>query len=177
MTLKETNQVLNKFAKYVVQQSKSNLTKDGKGGGSLYKSISYDLDQEQNAFLLDFLMENYGTFQDLGVKGANPSLVKNGIQKAPRSPYRYKSKRPPLKPLMQWAKMKKIRFRDKNGKFRKGGYKTIGFWLQERIFAQGLKPSLFFTKPFNKAFTQMPDDLVKAFALDVEKSLVLGIKK
>ena len=59
MTLKETNQVLNKFAKYVVQQSKSNLTKDGKGGGSLYKSISYDLDQEQNAFLLDFLMENY----------------------------------------------------------------------------------------------------------------------
>ena len=48
MKLKETNQVLNKFAKYVVQQSKSNLTKDGKGGGSLYKSIGYDLDKGIN---------------------------------------------------------------------------------------------------------------------------------
>jgi len=177
MDFLKTSEVLNKFGKYVVQQSKSNLTKDKKGNGALYNSIAYTLDVEKDIFLLDFLMENYGDFQDLGVKGANPSLVKNGIQKAPRSPYKYKSKRPPLKPLMQWAKMKKIRFRDKDGKFRKGGYKTIGFWLQERIFAQGLKPSLFFTKPFNKAFSQMPDDLVKAFALDAEKSLVLGIKK
>ncbi len=176
MKLKETNQVLNKFAKYVVQQSKSNLTKDGKGGGSLYKSIGYDLDKEQNAFLLDFLMENYGTFQDLGVRGSNPSLV-DGVQKAPSSPYRYRSKKPPLKPLMEWAKMKKIRFRDKEGKFKRGNYKTIGFWLQKRIFAQGLKPSLFFTKPFNKAFSQLPDNLVNAFVLDVEKSIVLGVKK
>ena len=29
------------------------LTKDKKGGGSLYNSVRYDLDQEQNAFLLD----------------------------------------------------------------------------------------------------------------------------
>ena len=73
--------------------------------------------------------------------------------------------------------MKKIRFRDKEGKFKRGNYKTIGFWLQKRIFAQGLKPSLFFTKPFNKAFSQLPDNLVNAFVLDVEKSIVLGVKK
>ena len=177
MTLQETNKALSKFAKYVVQQSKSNLTKDDKGGGPLYKSIAYDLDEEQNAFLLNFLMENYGPFQDLGVKGSNPNLVKNGKQKAPSSPYRYRSKMPPVKPLMEWAKMKKIRFRDSQGRYKRGNYKSLGFWLQKRIFAQGLKPSMFFTKPFNKAFSQLPDNLVNAFALDVEKSIVLGIKK
>tara|TARA_R110001632_G_scaffold92489_1_gene197612 strand:+ start:87 stop:620 length:534 start_codon:yes stop_codon:yes gene_type:complete len=177
MNLKKTNEALNKFGKYVVQQSKTNLTKDKKGGGSLYNSVRYDLDQEQNAFLLDFLMNNYGTFQDLGVKGSNPSLVKNGKQKAPNSPYSYKSKMPPLKPLMNWAKMKKIRFRDKEGKFKRGNYKSIGFWLQKRIFAQGLKPSLFFTKPFNKAFANLPTEVINAFAIDIEKSIVLGVKK
>ena len=121
-------------------------------------------------------MEDYGTFQDLGVKGAKPSLVKNGKQKAPSSPYSYRSKRPPLKPLMEWAKMKKIRFRDKDGKYKKGNYKTIGFWLQKRIFAQGLKPSFFFTKPFEKAFKNLPKEIGKAFALDVEKGIILGTK-
>lgn len=177
MNFKKTNEVLNKFGKYVVQQSKTNLTKDKKGKGSLYNSIRYNLDQEQNAFLLDFLMNNYGTFQDLGVKGSDPSLVKNGKQKAARSPYSYKSKMPPLNPLVNWAKMKKIRFRDKEGKFKRGNYKSIGFWLQKRIFAQGLKPSLFFTKPFEKAFKNLPNEVVNAFAIDVEKSIVLGVKK
>tara|TARA_R100000951_G_scaffold41942_1_gene35391 strand:- start:14 stop:547 length:534 start_codon:yes stop_codon:yes gene_type:complete len=177
MTFKETNEALNKFGKYVVQQSRSNLTKDNKGGGNLYSSIKYDLTEEQNAFLLDFLMEDYGTFQDLGVKGKNPTLIKNGIQKAPKSPYSYKSKKPPLKPLIEWAKMKKIRFRDKEGKFKRGNYKTIGFWLQKRIFSQGLKPSMFFTKPFEKAFKNLPKDIAKSFALDMEKGIVLGVKK
>ena len=177
MNFKEVNQALNKFGKYVVQQSKSNLTKDDKGGGALYNSVKYNLTQEENAFLLDFLMENYGTFQDLGVKGSNPSLVKNGKQKAPNSPYSYKSKRPPLRPLVKWAKLKKIRFRQADGKYKKGNYQTIGFWLQKRIFAQGLKPTMFFTKPFKKAFDQLPKSLEKAFAVDIEKEIMYGEKK
>jgi len=84
---------------------------------------------------------------------------------------------PPLNPLINWAKMKKIRFRDKEGKFKRGNYKSIGFWLQKRIFAQGLKPSLFFTKPFEKAFKNLPTEVINAFAIDIEKSIVLGVKK
>ena len=38
MTFKNVDEVVNKYAKYVVQQSKSNLTKDKKGGGDLYNS-------------------------------------------------------------------------------------------------------------------------------------------
>ena len=50
-------------------------------------------------------------------------------------------------------------------------------WLQKRIFSQGLKPSMFFTKPFEKAFKNLPKDIAKAFALDMEKGIVLGVKK
>ena len=69
---KQLNKALNDFGKYVVQQSRTNLTKDGVSKGALYDSISYDLIVEKDAFLLEFLMEDYGIFQDKGVKGANP---------------------------------------------------------------------------------------------------------
>jgi len=38
--------------------------------------------------------------------------------------------------------------------------------LQKRIFAQGIKPSLFFTKPFEAAFKRLPDELIEKFGLD-----------
>ena len=86
MNLIKTSEALERFGKYVVQQSKSNLTRQKKGGGSLYNSIKDNLDEEQNAFLLDFIMESYGEFVDKGVRGKNPNaLPKNakwkGIQK------------------------------------------------------------------------------------------------
>ena len=96
MDFKNLDDVLNKYAKYVVQQAKSNLTKDKKGGGALYNSIDYELEMEADIFLLDFLMEGYGLFVDEGVRGANPSLVKGGYQKAPMSKYRYTNKMPPM---------------------------------------------------------------------------------
>ena len=110
-------------------------------------------------------------YQDLGVKGKNPSLVKNGKQKAPNSPFKYKTKMPPMKSLMGWAKKKNIRFRDSQGKYTRGNYQTIAFWLQKRIFAQGIKPSLFFTKPFEKAYKELPDMLANDFGIDFDKFL------
>ena len=121
-------------------------------------------------------MEDYGIFQDQGVKGANPSLVKNGKQKAPSSQFSYSSKMPPIEPLRNWAQSKNLRFRDKEGKFKKGSYKSMAFVLQRSIFAQGLKPTMFFTKPFEKAFKRLPDEILEQFAIDVENQLTLGIK-
>jgi len=84
----EVNIALNKFAKYVVMQSRANLTRKNKSvSRKLYESIKADLQVGKNSFGLSFLMEDYGDFQDKGVRGANPSLVKNGIQKAPNSPF------------------------------------------------------------------------------------------
>ena len=74
---------------------------------------------------------------------------------------------PPLKPILDWVKFRKIRLRDEKGKFKKGSYKSVAHIIQKRIYAQGIKPSLFFTKPYLKAFNNLPEDLVKAYGLDV----------
>ena len=172
MQLKEVNKTLNEFGKYVVSQSRANLTRGKKNyTKNLWESINYTLDQTNAGPRLYFEMDDYGMFQDQGVRGKNPSLVKNGKQKAPNSKFRFRNKMPPQKPLMEWAKSKNIRLRDSSGKYKKGGYQTIGFILQKRIFAQGLKPSLFFTKPFAKAFKNLPPDLGNSFGIDIEKIL------
>jgi hypothetical protein len=55
MKLKETEQALNAFAKYVIQQSRSNLTKDKKNvGGGLYESLDYEINVGPNSFSLSF---------------------------------------------------------------------------------------------------------------------------
>ena len=166
--LKNLQTELQSFGKYVVQQSRSNLTKQKHNvSKDLYNSIQYKLDEKNGNFDLAFIMDEYGTFLDKGVKGANPSLVKGGKQKGGNSPYSFKNKRPPMQPIADWAKKRNIRLRDKEGKFKKGNYRTIGFILQRSIFAQGIKPSMFFTKPFLAAFNRYPELLSKAFAQDI----------
>ena len=168
---------LNKYAKYVVQQAKSNLTKDKKGSGDLYNSVKYVLDTESDAFLLAFLMEKYGAYVDEGVKGANPSLIKGGVQKAPLSKFKYTNKMPPMQILADWAKSKNIRFRNAKGQYAKGSNRSMGFALQKSIYAQGLRGNNFFTKPFEAGLQRLPTDMLKAFSLDIENAIILGTKK
>ena len=176
--LKNLQTELQSFGKYVVQQSRSNLTKQKHNvSKDLYNSIHYKLEENNGNFDLAFIMDEYGTFLDKGVKGANPSLVKGGKQKGGNSPYSFKNKRPPMQPIADWAKKRNIRLRDKEGKFKKGNYRTIGFILQRSIFAQGIKPSMFFTKPFVAAFKRLPDDLLEAYAIGLEKQIQLNIDK
>ena len=167
MKQSEVQKELERFRDYVIKEARSNLTRSQKNvSKGLYQSLKGNVKAMPNSFSMDFEMNQYGQFQDKGVKGANPSLVKNGKQKAPNSKFSFKNKMPPVEPLSKWAKKKNIRFRTADGTFAKGGYKSLGFWLQKRIFAQGIKPSLFFTKPFEAAFKRLPDELVEKFGLD-----------
>ena len=82
----EVNDVLSKFGKYMVTQSRANLTrKDKNVKKGLYNSLKYSVITNKRSFSFSFEMEDYGKFQDLGVKGATSS------QKAPNSPYRFGS--------------------------------------------------------------------------------------
>jgi len=173
---KNTKEYLNAFAKYIIQQSRSNLTKGGKNSTKdLYNSLDKEIEVGANSFRLAFLMEDYGKFIDKGVQGSNPSGIKNGVQKAPNSEYKFKSKSIPTKVLDKWVIKKGIAPRNKSGKFlsRQG----IKFAIAKSIALQGIKPSLFFTKPFEKAFERLPDELVEAYGLDVEQFLQYTINK
>jgi len=167
MQLDETREALNKFAKYVIQQSRSNLTKSDKNvSKELYNSLGYDLNVSKNSFSLSLLMEDYGVFQDKGV---------SGTEKKYNTPFKYTNKRPPASAFSNWVVRKGLKgTRDAKGRFvsRKG----LMFAVANSIFKKGIKPSMFFTKPFEKAFKELNQELLQAYALDVEKFMATTIK-
>lgn len=177
MDRKELNKALTNFSKVVVKEARKNLTNQKKGGGELHKSLGYDLRVHPKSFSLDMVMAEYGAFVDKGVKGKDPSKVSKNAkirgQQAPNSEFRFGSGKMGgynkwISQLEAWAKKKNIRFRDESGKFKKGSYKTMAHVIAGNIYNRGLKPSLFFTKPFEKHFGKLPSDVVKAYGLDVE---------
>lgn len=159
----------NKFGKAVVKQARTRLTKEKKNTSKdLYNSIGYKFKKNPNSFELSILMEDYGTFVDLGVKGRDSSA------KAPRSPYKYKNKMPPVKVFTEWIKRKGITVRDAKGRFVKR--EGVAFAMAKKVQSEGLKTTNFLTRPFELAFQKLPDDIVEAYGLDVEDLLKFALK-
>ena len=159
--LENVQKELNAFAKYVISQSRANLTRAKKNSSKqLYNSLDSDLKVSENSFSLSFLMEDYGVFQDKGV---------SGVKKKYNTPYSYTTKMPPPSKMDKWIVRKGIAPKDDKGKFI--SRKSLQFMIARSIFNNGIKPSLFFTKPFKKAFKNLDKDIVKAFKLDVEQLL------
>ena len=157
--------VLTKFAKFVIQQSRSNLTK-GKHNfdKTLYNSLSYKLSVGENSFSLAFDMEDYGEFQDKGVRGAggtrkttsafNRRNNKGKIwkQNAPDSPFQFKNKKPPISAFKRWAEEKGLN----------------PYAVRESVFRQGIPATKFFSTPFRLGFNKLPSEIVEAFRLTEE---------
>ena len=73
--------------------------------------------------------------------------------------------------MQSYVKRRKIQFRDrKTGKFL--SYKSTAFLISRSIYQKGIKPSLFFTKPFVAAFKRLPDELLKAYSIGLDKDLI-----
>lgn len=161
MQLKETQKALNAFGKYVVQQSRTNLTKGKKNASKrLYDSIDYEVLLGAKAVSVVFKMEDYGKYQDLGV---------SGVKKKYNTPYSYTSKMPPAKAFSDWVVRKGLEgIRDDKGRFIKR--KSLQFLIARSIYMKGIKPSLFFTKPFEKAFERLPQELQEKFGIDLQNA-------
>ena len=158
MQQSELQNELNKFRDYVVSQAKSNLTRQGKNSSkSLYNSIKGNVKANPNSFEMDFSMDEYGIYQDKGV---------SGIKKKYNTDFKYTNKMPPAKAFDKWIVRKGLAPREK-GKFK--SRKSLSFAIARSVYYNGIKPSLFFTKPFEKAIKRLPDDLVEAFGLDAIK--------
>ena len=165
--LKSVEQVLRRFRDYVIQQSRSNLSKSDKNvSKELYNSLKGEILTENNYSIVGFSMAEYGQFQDQGVKGKSSSL------KAPNSPFKFgtgSGKKGGLtKSIDKWVRARGFQFRDKkSGKFM--SYEQTGYLISRSIFQKGIKPSLFFTKPFEAGYKKYIDtDLMKAFGQDID---------
>lgn len=159
---------LNAFAKYVIQQSRTNLTKSGKSSsGKLYKSLNSKLIETSGSLVsLTFEMVDYGEFQDRGVSGKNKKY---------NTPYSYTTKMPPPQAFDKWVVRKGIAPRGKGGKF--SSREGLKFAIAKAIYKNGIRPSMFFTKPFEAAFKRLPDELIEAYSIGIEKQIQVNIDK
>lgn len=155
---------LNTFRKRVIQQAKYNLTKTGKNASKrLYNSLDSDLKGSPNSFELNFTMAEYGEFQDKGV---------NGLKHDYNAPFSFRKgfpSRKMLNSLDKWVMKRGIAPRDSKGKFI--NRRSLKFALAKSIFNKGLKPSLFFTKPFENEYKKLSTDLINAYGLDMSEFL------
>jgi len=175
MLTKNTEQALEAFKDYVISQSRANLTRKNKNvSGNLYNSLKGIVKNMPNSMSLKFEMEDYGKFQDQGVKGA-----KSTYPESTNSPFKFGTgtgKEGGLSGgIKKWVKDRRFQFKDKKGKFL--SYESTAFIISRSIWNKGIKASLFFTKPFEKAFRDLPKDLTKAYGLDVEEFLEFTQKK
>lgn len=164
----ETQKALNKFAKYVVSQSKANLTRQKKNAsGNLRNSLGYDLKVSENSFSLEFIMAEYGMFIDEGVHGSKSSYLET---RNSRFEYSGRFKTIPTKALDKWVVRKGIKgVRDEKGRFI--NRQSLKYVIAKSIYEKGIRASFFFTKPFEKAFENLPNEVIEAYALDIDDLL------
>ena len=152
---------LEKYCKYVIQQSRSNLTKKGNSAsGALYKSLGYEVTEDS----ISFTGESYGSFQDQGVRGKNAYYSASAS-----SPFKFGTGTGPkgglTKGIAKWIKQKGIKGRDKKtGRFITD--KSLTFLISRSIYDKGIRATLFFTKPFEAGLVKYGDEIAAAYIED-----------
>lgn len=152
---KNTKRVLDKFGKYLVKESRKNLTRKKKNvTNSLYESLDFDVKVMPNSFEFDFLMNEYGEWVDKG---------------------RRAGKNPPFSAIRKWVEDRRIQFRSNKGKFQT--YDQTAWAIVKSIGKKGIPASNFYSRPFNLGYAKLPNEIVEAYALDVEDFLEFTIDK
>jgi len=171
----EVEKTIKRFRDYVIQQSRSNLTKGNKNvTKQLYNSIKGEVVTDKGFTIVGFSMDEHGQYQDKGVKGKTSSA------KAPNSPFKFGSgtgrKGGLTQGINKWVRTRKFQFRDRrSGKFL--SYDSTAYLITRSVFQKGIKPSLFFTKPFEAGYKKYIDvDLMKAFGQDMETIIDFNLK-
>lgn len=165
---KNLQESLEKFRDLVIEESKKSLIRQKKSSsGYLYKSIEgTPVRASGNSLEFSIKMADYGTFVDKGV---------NGRKSAYSTPYAYTNKMPPPNKLDKWIVRKGIAPRDEKGKFI--SRKSLQFLIARSIYNNGIKPSLFFTKPFEKYYKNLPQETLEAFGFDAIDLMSFIIKQ
>jgi hypothetical protein len=151
---------LRDFGKELRRQSRANLTRKKKNvSKGLYDSLDYYVKESPNSFEFAFTMAEYGDYVDKGVSGTDRKF---------NTPFSYKDKPPPFQNIFDWVKARRLYKRDKKtGRFTKGGQKALAFAIRQKIFTQGMESTHFYSKPFERLFKRLPQDIVEAYALDL----------
>lgn len=174
MNKDEVQKALERFRDHIVNQAKRNLTQGDKNvSKKLHQSIKGEVKAMPNSIGMYFSMEEYGAYQDQGVKGKRSSA------KAPKSPFKFGTgtgkKGGLTEGMKKWVQRRRIQFKNKEGKFM--SYDSTAWVMTKSIYAKGIKPSLFFTKPFEAAYKNLPKELIESYGLEASKLFFEFIKQ
>ena len=172
MNLTDFEKVLGRFAEDVNNAAKRELgsRKIGKNRSygvasrSLQKSLTYSLKGGRVSFGSPL---PYAAFIHWGV---------NGTRKNRNAPYSFRSKQPPMEPIMQWMKAKPVRLRDASGKFVKqteSRLRSAAFLIARSIKRKGIEGLRYYTVALESIVPQYQAELGQALAQDLLRSLEL----
>ena len=170
MNLTDFEKVLGRFAEDVNNAAKRELgsRKIGKNRSygvasrSLQKSLTYSLKGGRVSFGSPL---PYAAFIHWGV---------NGTRKNRNAPYSFRSKQPPLEPIMHWMKAKPVRLRDASGKFVKqteSRLRSAAFLIARSIKRKGIEGLRYYTVALESIVPQYQAELGQALAQDLLRSL------
>ena len=170
MNLTDFEKVLGRFAEDVNNAAKRELgsRKIGKNRSygvasrSLQKSLTYSLKGGRVSFGSPL---PYAVFIHWGV---------NGTRKNRNAPYSFRSKQPPMEPILQWMKAKPVRLRDASGKFVKqteSRLRSAAFLIARSIKRKGIEGLRYYTVALESIVPQYREELGQALAQDLLRSL------
>lgn len=170
MKLADFERVLGRFAEDVNNAAKRELgsRKIGKNRSygvasrSLQKSLTYSLKGGRVSFGSPL---PYAAFIHWGV---------NGTRKNRNAPYSFRSKQPPMEPILQWMKAKPVRLRDASGKFVKqteSRLRSAAFLIARSIKRKGIEGLRYYTVALESIVPQYREELGQALAQDLLRSL------
>lgn len=156
----EVQKYLDKFRENVISEAKKGIPRNT---GSLAKSLKSYVKESPNSVQITFEMNAYGYFQDRGVKG-----VSSGES---LSDYRFGTGNGEegglTRGINKWVQQKRIQFRNKQtGQFM--SYEQTARTIIRSIWQKGIKPTMFFTKPFEKYYKRLPNEITEKYFKDME---------
>lgn len=178
MSVSNVEKEFNLFGQRVVKQARTILSKKGiNATKNLYNSLQYDVKIfKTNSLQFTLSMEDYGKFINEGVRGVGGTKADGTRWKLKKNTgrYKYKDKMPPAKAFSRWLTIKGKNVRDAQGRF--VSRKSAQFAVAKAVYHQGIEQTDFLNRPIELALEKLPDDLLVAYGLDVDKILNIAVR-
>ncbi len=167
---------LNSFGKFVIQQSRNQLTRKKKNvTKSLYNSLRFEVSTTNEGFSVKFYMADFGKFVDKGVSGnkkINDYITYGGNTE--QSPFQYTTKGPPIDIISKWIGMRGIAPKGL-GKARSkktGQYiSPFAFLVSRKIKRDGIKGISFFQRPLGLGLKKLPNEIFTSIKEEITNNL------
>ena len=172
MEFKNVERYLNSFGKFIIKQSRTNLTKAKKNvSKELYNSLRYTINTNNKDVTISFFMADYGTFIDKGVSGnkkINNYRTYDG--RSVESPFKYRSKMPPPGIIEKWIQARGLKGRNnQTGRFITN--KSFAYLIARKIKRDGIKGISFFQRPLELGMKRYGKQILQAIGKDITETI------